>query len=327
MRNYEAEKTAGKGNLALRMVEVKEARLEASTMELMLIAQIMVFCGLPYRRTTERRIVRKARTGKGSTVSVTFQAMMDGVDIPFGSDRTLLHWVTHHALMTKSPFVPLSSASQFLKDMGMSTSGQNIQRVKEAFRRIASVAIVVVRNDDKSVNTQQIIMPIARAASLPKRLRRNHFEGQISLLPEENSVDEEPAGFRLDDAVFREFSQFNVPTLRKLLEVTRESPQIQDYMMFLQWRSFSAKEESLIPWAQMREQMCQDDTNPYRMRSRFKEAIEALRIAWPALNASAESKGLRIGPPAGGEQFLPDGASRRRLSSGGDSRSTRTIEH
>lgn len=314
MRNYTAEKTAGKGNLALRMVEVKEARYEASTMELMLIAQIMVFCGLPYRRSAERRIVRKARTGKGSTVTVTFQAMMDGVDIPFGSDRTLLHWVTHHALMTRSAFVPLSSASQFLKDMGMSTSGQNIQRVKEAFRRIASVAIVVVRDNDSSVNTQQIIMPIARAAALPKRLRKAKDQGQISLLPDEDTNDE-PAGFHLDDAVFREFSQFHVPTLRKLLEVTRESPQIQDYMMFLQWRSFSAKEESLIPWSQMREQMCQDDTNPYRMRSRFQEAIEALKIAWPALNAAAETRGLRIGPPVRGEQFLVDGAARKRLSS------------
>ena len=186
-------------------------------MELMLIAQIMVFCGLPYRRSSERRIVRKARTGKGSTVTVTFQAMMDGVDIPFGSDRTLLHWVTHHALMTRSAFVPLSSASQFLRDMGMSTSGQNIQRVKEAFRRIASVAIVVVRDNQASVNTQQIIMPIARAAALPKRLRKDKTQGQISLLPVEAGDDDEPAGFQLDEAVFREFSQFHVPTLRKLL--------------------------------------------------------------------------------------------------------------
>lgn len=316
MRDYSIEKTTGKGNLALRMVEVKEARLEASTMELMLIAQIMVFCGLPYRRNTDRRIVRKARTGKGSTVTVTFQAMVDGVDIPFGSDRTLLHWVTHHALVTRSPFVPLSSASQFLRDMGMSTSGQNIQRVKEAFRRIASVAIVVLRDDSKSVNTQQIIMPIARSAALPKRLRKKTVGEQISLLPLDEEEDfDEPAGFRLDDAVFREFSQFHVPTLRKLLEVTRESPQIQDYMMFLQWRSFSAREESLIPWSQMREQMCQDDSNPYRMRSRFQEAIEALRIAWPALNAAAESKGLRIGPPLRGEQFLIDGAQRKRIQS------------
>ena len=65
MRNYNAEKTAGKGNLALRMVEVKEARLGASTMELMLIAQIMVFCGLPYRRSTERRIVPKGENREG----------------------------------------------------------------------------------------------------------------------------------------------------------------------------------------------------------------------------------------------------------------------
>jgi hypothetical protein len=313
MRNYSVEKNAGRGNLALRMVEVKEARLEASTMELMLIAQIMVFCGLPYRRSSDRRIVRKARTGKGSTVTVTFQAMVDGVDIPFGSDRTLLHWVTHHALMTRSAFVPLSSASQFLRDMGMSTSGQNIQRVKEAFRRIASVAIVVMRDSDNSVNTQQIIMPIARAAALPKRLRKRDVSQQISLLPEEESAgDDEPAGIRLDDAIFREFSNFHVPTLRKLLEVTRESPQIQDYMMFLQWRSFSAREESLVSWSQMREQMCQDDSNPYRMRATFQEAIEALRIAWPALNATAETRGLRIGPPLKGEQFLVDGAQRKR---------------
>jgi hypothetical protein len=320
MRDYGAEKSSGKGSLALRMVEVAEARLEASTMELMLIAQIMVFCGLPYRRSPERRIVRKARTGKGSTVTVTFQAMVDGVDIPFGSDRTLLHWVTHHALMTRSPFVPLSSASQFLKDMGLSTSGQNIQRVKEAFRRIASVAIVVVRDNADSVNTQQIIMPIARAAALPKRLRKTRVPGQIYLLPrEEEDEGEEQAGFHLDDAVFREFSQFHVPTLRKLLEVTRESPQIQDYMMFLQWRSFSAKEESLIPWTQMREQMCQDDSNPYRMRARFAEAIDALKIAWPALNATAERRGLRIGPPVRGEQFLMDGSARKRQLSAGQS--------
>ena len=106
MRNYNVEKTAGRGNLALRMVEVKEARHEASTMELMLIAQIMVFCGLPYRRSADRRIVRKARTGKGSTVTVTFQAMVDGVDIPFGSDRTLLHWVTHHAVIERQSVSP-----------------------------------------------------------------------------------------------------------------------------------------------------------------------------------------------------------------------------
>ena len=70
----------------------------------------------------------------------------------------------------------------------------------------------------------------------------------------------------------------------------------------------------MIPWAQMRDQMCQDDSNPYRMRSRFQEAIEALKIAWPALNASAETRGLRIGPPTAGEQFLVDGAARKRLS-------------
>ena len=79
MRNYNVEKTAGRGNLALRMVEVKEARHEASTMELMLIAQIMVFCGLPYQKTEAREITRRARMADGDFVTVTFKVEVHNV--------------------------------------------------------------------------------------------------------------------------------------------------------------------------------------------------------------------------------------------------------
>lgn len=44
------------------------------------------------------------------------------------------------------------------------------------------------------------------------------------------------------------------------------------------------------------------------------EAISALRIAWPEINADATIKGLTIGPPHSGKQFLARGEELKRLS-------------
>ena len=299
MRDYKAEGDAKKGKLAHRMAEVAQARQEATTRELMQVAQVLCFTGLPYRRTSERAVVRQARTAIGDTIKVTFRAMIDGVDIPFGTDRSLLHWMTHRAVITKSPFIPLSSASEYLRDMGMAPSGQNIKRVREAFQRIASFALVVQR--ESGADNAQLIMPIIRAARMPRSMRMTPKGSQLPLLAPQG--DEQ--GFTLDEAVFREFMQYHVPTLAKMIEVTRESPQTQDCMLFLQWRSFAARSETCIPWDALRKQLWNEDSNPWRIKSRFEEAIKALQIAWPQLNAHATTRGLEIGPPKQGQHFLP----------------------
>ncbi len=299
MRDYSLERSSKKGNLALRMAEVSQARLEVTTRELMQVAQVLCFTGLPYRRTTDRAIVRQARTASGDTIKVTFRAMIDGVDIPFGTDRSLLHWITHRAVVTKSPFIPISSASEYLRDMGMAPSGQNIKRVREAFQRIASFALVVQR--DSGATTEQLIMPIIQASKMPRSMRATPKGGQLPLL-EPNGEEQ---GFTLSEAVFREFMHYHVPTLAKMIEVTRESPQTQDCMLFLQWRSFAARSETCIPWDALRQQLWSDDSNPWRIKGRFEEAIAALQIAWPQLNARATTVGLEIGPPRQGKHFLP----------------------
>lgn len=298
-RDYTQEKVSKVSNLAHRMAEVAQARLEATTRELMQVAQVLCFTGLPYRRTADRALVRRARTSSGDTITVTFRAMIDGIDIPFGTDRSLLHWITHRAVVTKNPFIPISSASEYLRDMGMSASGPNIKRVREAFQRIASFAIVVQR--ETGASSEQLIMPIIQAARMPRSLRSTPKGAQLPLLPP--SGDEQ--GFTLSEAVFREFMQYHVPTLAKMIEVTRESPQTQDCMLFLQWRSFAAKSETCIPWDALRQQLWNEDSNPWRIKGRFEEAIKALQIAWPQLNARATTRGLEIGPPHRGEQFLP----------------------
>jgi hypothetical protein len=311
-RNHKAEAAGQKGNMAFAMAEVKQARMDVTGYELMQIAQVMCFCGLPYKRTEERAVVRQARTADGNTLKVTFRAMIDGVDIPFGTDRSLLHWMCHKAVTSKSPFIPMGSVNDYLRDMNMADSGANIKRVREAFQRIASFALVVER---EGIIKEQLITPIIQAARLPRGMQLTPRGAQMSLL----SSSGEELGFTIAEGVYREFMGHHVPALKVLLQVTREKPQTQDAMLFLQWRSYVAGSDTLIPWSAIRQQLWTEDSNPWRLKGRFEAAIEALKVAWPELNATATAKGLEIGPPRGRSQFLP-GTSERHTSSRNASR-------
>lgn len=112
-RNHKPEEHKAQMSLLTAMEELRETRLDM-TDSLVQIAQALIFCGLPYRRTEERQIERKTRASDGSTVTVTFTASRKDVDLPYGSDRTLLHWLIDKAIKTKSPFVSWEYASDFL---------------------------------------------------------------------------------------------------------------------------------------------------------------------------------------------------------------------
>lgn len=151
-RDRKSEDVASRGQLALAMAELREAREDPNYgKNLMQVAQVMIFCGLSYQKTEAREITRQARMANGDFVTVMFKAMVPGIDMPYGADRTLFHWMTHQAVLTKDPFIPLSSASQFLNDMEMSTGGPNIKRVREAFERVSAMAIVVERRHEGSL--------------------------------------------------------------------------------------------------------------------------------------------------------------------------------
>jgi hypothetical protein len=79
---------------------------------------------------------------------------------------------------------------------------------------------------------------------------------------------------------------------------------MHEYILFLHWRSFASRGDTLITWEQLRTQLWQEDSNPRRIRGRFEAAIKMLRVAWPELNCEAGKKGLRIGPPKNGQHLL-----------------------
>ncbi len=297
-RNYRKEEAAAQTSLFDAMSDFRAERRSGVSHELVQIAHALILCGLPYRPTDATRHVRLSRAADGSLVRVTFHAVgtdREGNPIPmaYGSDRTLLHWCVDRAIKLKSNFVPLANATDFMRDVGQKSTGPNYARLRAAYQRVSAMAIVVERFGSTEGRN---ITPIMRNSRLPN-----------SIKPRENTAEpiDGPVGIQFDQEFFNEFMRNHVPFPWAMLRSLNQKPQMQDYIVFLHWRSFAAKTTSLIPWDILREQLWQDDSNPRRIRTRFVEAIKILKVAWPELNAAAETKGLSIGPPHKGAHLIP----------------------
>jgi len=164
-RDRQGEDSQSKERFVEELVRLREKR-DAGTlgMQMTQIAQAMVLCGLPYSPTKETKIVRRARIGDGSTVSVTFSAGLDGVAMPYGSDRTLLHWMVDKAIKTQSPLVTWDTATEFLRDVGMADSGKNRKDLKERYKRLTGLTIGVVR---KGSTESTVLVPFIEESHLP----------------------------------------------------------------------------------------------------------------------------------------------------------------
>ncbi len=294
VRNYKQEKNNGQAELFSGLQLVREERSQ-DVFDILQLAQIFAFCSLPYRPTEERQVSHTARLGDGSKVEVIFTALRPGVALAYGNDRSLLYWLIDKAIRDQSAFIPWEYASEYLKAMKQHESGRNRELLRERFKRISSTGITVVRTLN---GEEQLNMPIIRRSALPPSVTGG--ERTVALQRAEKKF-----GVLFDEGFVSDFMSHRIPVLRSLLIATQARPQMQDCMFFLIWRSYSAAQESCIAWDRLRDQFWQADSNESRIRSRFREAITMLRTAWPELQASADLRGLVIGPPKHGRQFMP----------------------
>jgi hypothetical protein len=293
-----SEATQAQGNLFEKMLvhhqQVRDLR-EGKPHKLIMIANSLVLCGLPYRPTDALKIVRTAKTGSGRT-RVTFHALASdesGQPIPMarGTDRTYLHWAIDRAIKLKNLFVPFECAREFFDDMEMCTSGENYRALRDTQRRLSGLNIFVERFGSYEDRLPMNVFGLSR---LPK-----------SVAPNCSSIDG-PSGLRFGEEFFKEISKNPIPFLLPMLRTLSKKPQMQDYALFLHHRSYSSESTSRIPWAMLREQLWQDDKTSQRIRVRMDEAIVLLRTAWPELNAATTREGLIIGPPTDRSHLIPE---------------------
>jgi len=305
-RSHAKEEKAAQRSLTSSLVDARLSLAATTSPQVVQIAQTLVLCGLPYRKTDERTIVRRSRAADGTTVTVTFQAHRSETPLPYGSDRSVLHWATDRAIKTGSPLVDWNSATRFLSDMKMTDCGPNYARLREAFRRLSGFSVTVERVTE--TNEKLAILPVFESSNIPR------LHPSPKVLPIQGHEQEyEQTGILFGSTFYKEIVRHHVPFPLDVLRSVYRKPQMSDYMMFLHWRVFAAQSETVIPWHMMREQLWQEDSNLYRMRTRFQEVIKAFKVVWPELTAEARSTGLYIAPIRSGRYLIPGAGNRRTL--------------
>jgi hypothetical protein len=301
-RNWKLEEAKAVAGKVKRLTKLGEVREEGQLKELLLMAQCLIVTGLPYQRTEARQLVRKARLGDGSEVVVTFTAGLNGVEMPYGSDRTLLHWMVDRAIRAKSPFVSWDTAKEFLQDAGMNDAGKNYRDLRARYLRLSGLAIGVQRRSAEG--NRSLLVPIIEEANLPSSVEvKAEQRGQKHLFSQ-------VYGFQLNERFFREVMGYHVPVPWQLVRDTRRQSQLQDLMVFLHWRAYGASSPCLIPWENLRGQLWQEDGHTWRVKDRFKEALLAMKSVDPAFPGEIREEGLWVVPY---RKFLEGGAGRKRL--------------
>ncbi len=284
--------------------------LEADNTDVMQLAQALILCGLPYRMTSERQISRKARLGDGSTVTVTFTALSADADMPFGSDRTLLHYLLDKAVKSGNRYVSWDTAKEFMEQMGMKgTGGKAYADLRERFDRLRGLGIFVSRKGAGRNETSN--MSAISRSRLPSSLDLNAESVGQTALPLSDTVR---YGVEIGTELYNDLIKHHVPVPTELLIQTRGNAQLQDICIFLFWRCFAANSPSVIPGP--RSASSSEAPTPTRAESRSgsPRRSNSFQTFWPEMQAESRPDGVWVAPPRGGKYLLPQGKGTRRLN-------------
>ncbi len=310
-RDYAKERQAALANSVDRLVELRGHR-DTGVLgdEVIKMAQALILCTLPYRQTSERQLTRSARLSDGSTLRVSFTAGLAGIDLPFGHDRHLMAWIFDKAISSDTSFVTIKSASDYLREVGKQRNGDRVKELAARLRRLTGLVIGIERPG--SAATRTTMVPMIADSNLPNNLK-SHLDaegnGQKSIPGLENSF-----GVLIDERFFQDLKRHHVAVPRRLwlqLQGQKGGPHLHDLLTYFIYRCYCAQSETVIPWAGLREQFPQNDSNPRRLKHNVKKAIIQLRVLWPQVRIDALKEGVWVAKAP--ELLLPDDPSKKRV--------------
>ena len=349
-RDYAAEERSAQISLFSDMERLIDQK-QAGDIAVWQVALCLILCGLPYDETPEQSVTRRARLADGSWLTVRFTATGERVEynkgepvidpvtgkqkvvsipLPFGADRGPLHFLINKAVLqakdlerkeldvSEARFVKWEKADESLQEMCLAQGGKNRRDLRARIDRIKYCAITVTRTNHGTEDT--LMAPMLSRTRLPRSLdasyKKTASPNTSVLVAEKRQRSKEAAlmGVEFSSDFFDEFLRNHMPVPVELLRATMGRAQLQDYVLWLYWRAFAAKKDTLISWRAVREQLWQNDSNEARLYSRMRRAITTLRAVWPELRAEVNPKhfgsqgrvssGLLIGPPRDGMYML-----------------------
>ncbi len=310
-RHYAKERKDALDNSIERAAELREDRNSGALGdEVIKMAQALILCTLPYRPTDERQVVRTARLSDGSTLRVTFTAGLTGVAMAYGNDRDLMAWLFDKAINSETAFVTIRNATEYLRETGKQRNGDRVKELAARLRRLSGLVIGIERRGETTTRT--MMLPMIASSNLPHNLTMQleaENNGQKALPGLEN-----PFGIQLEERFFQDIKRHHVAIPRRLwlqLQGQKGGPTMKDLLTFFVYRCYCAQRETVIPWAGLREQFPQDDSNPRRLKSNVKKAIKQLRILWPEVRIDAIEEGVWVAKAP--MPLLPDDPSKKRV--------------
>jgi len=260
--------------------------------KILIQAKALAFCGLPYRRTDELRVTRRAPIGRNEHLLVTYSTAGPDSELPYGADRALLAWIQTRSF--KDGFLYFDTLHEFLDDFGLDSGGKNYRRFHERLRRVESLVIhiEVESTGERLVGN----VPPIRWSYTPKTakaLRRqlaDDNQGQQLLV-------KAPYGFKLD-VEFWEYlrSSFAVLPL-ELMRVFHARPRDWDLAQFLLVRCAIAESTSAIRVEELGHQLGSVDSNPRRLTAALRRVLEEIHLVYPDFPAEVlNAQQVEVGP-------------------------------
>jgi hypothetical protein len=286
-------------NRVHRLLAAMDAKAEND--DLLYSAQALILCGLPYAPTSERTIVREARTSRGR-LRVTFSATLKNVPLPYGKDAVLLTFLTTKAILGDNPTVSFATAREYLELFGEDTGGRNYKLLADRWRRLAGLVVGVERQGD--ITHESHLQVVITAAKLPNRssimATRSGMERFAALQPYYSIT--------LGRDFWVDLRSKAVPLLLPVMRAFATRPLAWHFVQYVHWRSYVALRATAhghtaparIDWPELRLMLGSTTRHDKQLRRELRTVLTDLKLLWPECNAHFDRFTLCIGAPASG---------------------------
>ena len=249
------------------------------------MARGMVQASMPYRAPKAKTFSRK-----NGALTLTMTALTPGLGLPYGAiPRLLLAWVGREAVVTGDRHIQLGdSLADFLREMDLFRTGGtrgDITRLKEQTARLFSTAVNITYNNMAEIHSKNLL--VADEYSL-----WNQFVDESSEKMWHSSVI-------LSETFFEEIVRSPVPLDLRVYKLLKASPMAIDIYSWLSYRySYLRRYSPPISWKLLEMQFGADYSRTRDFRHAFIEALQKVKIVYPAAKYTISNNGLILYPSA-----------------------------
>ena len=253
--------------------------------DLTFIARFMALTTMPHSDPGDV-LHHEVRNGD-TTLSIT---AVPGYGLPYGSiPRLLITWMIREARRRETPVLQLgNNYGKFMESMGLQPKGgkdRYYHKVRDQVRRLHSCKMLV-KTDNKRVDGLETV----------GLLRQSNFFGEVG-----QGKMHEPAELVLDGDFYNEIIEHVIPVNLIAMRALSGSPLSLDLYMWLPYRLFKLKRQTIIPWDSLKGQFGTGIKSTPKFTQNFKERLNDVAMFYPELRQCVEfvdRQGLLLRKPS-----------------------------